>query len=192
MAISLLPFLIVLSSAAVSFGTSDTLDLTLPPTLTESQVATHFKAWANKGTARAFLKAHNELRANFGVKPLRWDRSLARTARHWAYKMHNACSLTHSQSHYGENLFVGQGKWTIKEAVDEWAKEKNNYHWKDNSCNANKMCGHFTQMIWAQTEAVGCAKIHCNATFIFITCDYYPGGNIHGHWPVKNHQKFVH
>ncbi|KAJ1689864.1 hypothetical protein LUZ63_014019 [Rhynchospora breviuscula] len=187
MAMSLLPFLVVLSSVAVSSGS---FIPSLPPQITKSQVAQHFQAWANKGTARTFLKAHNELRAAYGVKPLRWDRGLAKAARHWAYKMHNACSLTHSKSRYGENIFIGEGRWTIKEAVEEWAKEKYYYHWEDNSCNPNKMCGHFKQMIWAETEAVGCAKIRCNATFVFMTCNYYPGGNIHGHWPLANHEQF--
>lgn len=52
------------------------------------------------------------------------------------------------------------------------------------SC-ANKpcnMCGHYTQMVWATTRRVGCAKKQCPRGD-YIVCEYFPGGNVEGLLP---------
>ncbi|KAJ3695711.1 hypothetical protein LUZ60_001088 [Juncus effusus] len=203
--LSLLPLFLIVFFTPL-FATGNTIGSSLPsalnnvttppmPVLATSQpkLTAIDQPKPDKGVARAFLKAHNILRANFGERPLRWDKKLARFARRWAYKMRANCTLTHSPSPYGENLFIGEGHYRIDQAVDEWVKERWSYHWSSNSCNPNEMCGHFTQMIWEGTGRLGCARMKCNnATFTFFTCNYDPPGNYIGRRPILNYQKFVH
>uniref|UniRef100_UPI0037E7259D peptidase inhibitor 16-like n=1 Tax=Semicossyphus pulcher TaxID=241346 RepID=UPI0037E7259D len=65
-----------------------------------------------------------------------------------------------------------------------------NYDFHNNSCDEDKMCGHYTQMVWADTHRVGCAVHHCNdmeglnwGKTYFLVCNYYPTGNYEGERP---------
>ncbi|CAL4071030.1 unnamed protein product, partial [Meganyctiphanes norvegica] len=51
----------------------------------------------------------------------------------------------------------------------------------------HKILGHYTQMVWANTTAIGCGAVHYNTTYegveytnakIYV-CNYGPGGNIY-------------
>jgi pathogenesis-related protein 1 len=66
--------------------------------------------------------------------------------------------------------------------VDVWAGEKDNYDYASNRCAAGKICGHYTQVVWAATERVGCGLAQC-AGLAFgatIVCNYSPAGNSGG------------
>jgi pathogenesis-related protein 1 len=46
------------------------------------------------------------------------------------------------------------------------------------------MCGHYTQLVWADTEAVGCAVArNPTQTYEVWVCNYTPGGNFAGERP---------
>jgi hypothetical protein len=47
------------------------------------------------------------------------------------------------------------------------------------------VCGHYTQLVWANTRRIGCARHNCSGlTFpSSIVCDYGPGGNFGGQSP---------
>lgn len=49
------------------------------------------------------------------------------------------------------------------------------------------VCGHYTQLVWANTRFVGCARWHCSGLRYpsSIVCDYGPGGNINGQRPYQ-------
>jgi uncharacterized protein YkwD len=131
-----------------------------------------------KGIAREFVDAHNELRARYGVPPMKWDRKLARQARRWSNRMRKDCELVHSGHKYGESLFRSHDDWnaTAKEAVFWWGKEESIYDRDTEQCTggrAYKECGHFALMVGKRSTKVGCARAECFKGGVFITCNYY-------------------
>ncbi|XP_068652729.1 pathogenesis-related protein 1C-like [Aristolochia californica] len=131
-----------------------------------------------------FLDGHNNARKAVGVPPLVWEPLLATYARVYSNQRRHDCRLVHSSALvFGENIFWGQGRrWTAKDAVNAWVAEKQYYHHKSNSCSGPD-CSHYTQIVWRNTERVGCAKIICDSGDSFITCEYYPPGNYIGDRP---------
>ncbi|KMT06173.1 hypothetical protein BVRB_7g162460 [Beta vulgaris subsp. vulgaris] len=134
-----------------------------------------------------FLQAHNFVRAKYGVSPLIWDKRLARFARRHASKLVANCSMVHSSGQYGENLFWGKlDHWTPARIVEDWAKESEDFNVKDGKCKKDwTECGHFTQIVWADTIRVGCHRLKCigeNKGYIGI-CNYDPPGNVVEHSP---------
>ncbi|ESN95914.1 hypothetical protein HELRODRAFT_178829 [Helobdella robusta] len=63
--------------------------------------------------------------------------------------------------------------------VNLWNAEKVDYNLASNSCNANKVCGHYTQEVWASSYKVGCGMTQCaNLENLLITvCNYLDVGN---------------
>ncbi|KAI3841349.1 hypothetical protein MKW98_007830 [Papaver atlanticum] len=132
------------------------------------------------------LVSHNAARAVVGVPPLVWEPLLARYARVYSNQRRGDCELIHSPGEgFGENLFWGQGHkyWNATIAVGEWVAEKQWYNYDKNTCLPDKVCTHYTQIVWRSTIRVGCAQIVCDSGDTFITCEYYPPGNYIGSWP---------
>jgi len=85
-------------------------------------------AIASRDTSRqidAFLSAHNDIRLEHGVPPLKWSNSLAAKATFWA----DRCNLKHSDGilgdiNYGENIVAGTGNFTIDDAVASFINDK--------------------------------------------------------------------
>lgn len=77
----------------------------------------------------------------------------------------------------------------IDQGVSGWSSEKNDYALSTNTCASGKVCGHYTQLIWAETTSVGCAIAICsphhdyNAIGYNLACAFGPGGNIGGQRP---------
>lgn len=138
------------------------------------------------GVAHEFLEAHNQLRAKYGVPPLRWSSKLAKYARRWSSLRRFDCVMMHSPSSpYGENVFWGTGSdWRAADAVRSWASERSYFHWRAQACHPGQVCGHFTQLVWNDTEMVGCGRSECFAGGVFITCSYDPPGNWKGEVPL--------
>uniref|UniRef100_A0A5K3FQ23 SCP domain-containing protein n=1 Tax=Mesocestoides corti TaxID=53468 RepID=A0A5K3FQ23_MESCO len=71
-----------------------------------------------------------------------------------------------------------------------WADEFFDYNFSNNLCK--RVCGHYTQMVWATSTEVGCAIKLCDnvypATYSpvhFLVCHYKPWGNIPGEKPYR-------
>jgi uncharacterized protein YkwD len=137
--------------------------------------------------------AHNTVRASVGVAPLTWDSELAAVAQEWAGGCadedapiglidHNPNRSKSYPGYVGENVFGHGGVATPQGAVDTWAAEQANYDYATNGCAAGKVCGHYTQVVWAATERVGCGIAKCDGMFFgaTIVCNYSPGGNTGG------------
>ncbi|GAA6233811.1 peptidase inhibitor 16-like [Lates japonicus] len=114
--------------------------------------------------------------------PLKWDPGLKLIAEGYATK----CIWNHNPEleDTGENLFAGTGPLDLREALEKWFLEHLDYDYQNNSCDEDKMCGHYTQMVWAGTHRVGCAFHLCNnmeglewERVSFLVCNYYPAGN---------------
>ncbi|KAJ0971731.1 hypothetical protein J5N97_019690 [Dioscorea zingiberensis] len=163
--------------------------LSIPPHLPRPLIAaTAALMSARRSTARQFLDAHNLIRANFSEPPLIWDRRLARAARRWSrtIKRDLQCNITHSGGPFGENLFWGSygWDWTPADAVEYWAREAVDYDWASNSCADGKVCGHFTQIVWNETQRIGCGRAECLGVGVVYTCNYDPPGNWLGERPL--------
>lgn len=120
------------------------------------------------------------------MPPLRWSNKLAKYARRWSSKRRIDCLLMHSfASPYGENVFRGTGwDWKAADAVRGWASEASYFDWKAQACYPGHVCGHFTQLVWNDTQLVGCGRAECFFGGVFITCEYEPGGNWKGEAPL--------
>lgn len=145
------------------------------------------------------VAVHNRWRKTVGVPPLSYSPELAASAQEWAnhLKQTNQCRMQHSKpdGKYGENLFWASAvqwsdgkrevqKVSPKKVVADWIGERADYDYKNNSCAKGKMCGHYTQVIWKTTTAVGCAVAVCDDTLEQVwVCRYQPPGNWVGKKP---------
>ncbi len=90
-----------------------------------------------------------------------------------------------SVKNQGENLWMGTaGAFTLAEMVDDWGRERRHFangifpevsttgSWSD--------VGHYTQMVWRNTTAVGCAGRAASDGYYRLVCRYSPAGNIIG------------
>ncbi|XP_037540507.1 peptidase inhibitor 16, partial [Nematolebias whitei] len=116
----------------------------------------------------------------------RWDSSLKLMAEAYAAK----CIWNHNPEleETGENLYAGTGPLDFAQAVEKWFMEHLDYDFQNNTCDEVKMCGHYTQMVWADTHRVGCAFHLCDKMdgldwedrTSFLVCNYFPAGNYEG------------
>uniref|UniRef100_A0A4W3GGJ6 SCP domain-containing protein n=1 Tax=Callorhinchus milii TaxID=7868 RepID=A0A4W3GGJ6_CALMI len=120
----------------------------------------------------------------------KWDYKLERVSKGYAAR----CIWDHNpkRGKSGENLFVSTGTIHAETAVIFWYNEISDYTFDTNSCVPGKMCGHYTQMVWANTTKVGCGNHFCPQLknikmkqANFIVCNYSPVGNLKGSGPYK-------
>jgi pathogenesis-related protein 1 len=153
---------------------------------------------------RGILASHNEVRSKYQQQPLSWSETLAKYAQQWVDHLASTqnCQMIHRPNHgddkfqqiHGENLFWASPEelrngvkklqpLTPKEIVQAWAEEVNFYDYQSNKCKEGQDCGHFTQMVWHESQQVGCAKAICPDKSQLWACNYYPRGNYIGEWP---------
>src|ERR1700685_2839366 len=130
------------------------------------------------------VAAHNSIRTKVGVPPIAWSDQLAQVAQQYANRLMSTGAFEHSKDdRYGENLYeiLGTGAASKPtEVVNAWGAEEGFYKYKNNSCTS--MCGHYTQIVWRDTKAVGCGSAH-DANHEVWVCNYAPFGNIIGEKP---------
>lgn len=139
------------------------------------------------------VAAHNEVRQNASPTPssplpdMVWSDELTALSQEWA----DGCVFEHDQNNqrHGENLYVASWQADGPEAVVSWAEEVADYDYNSNSCTPNRMCGHYTQIVWRDSTEVGCAFKDC--AFVegagfggrLWVCRYNPPGNYVGERP---------
>lgn len=140
---------------------------------------------------KEILDTHNKLRRqeNAGnMKIMSWNGPLATQANKWVelcHFEHGFNKTTGVEGSVGQNLFIASGTGTYTEmakVVNAWYAEKKDYNYNKLSCS--KVCGHYTQVVWADTNLLGCAykhcpkltenngKVHTNAHY--VVCNYLP------------------
>ena len=156
--------------------------LILTPTAVQAQYPYGWSAPSPPSLSQTILQTHNAVRAQVGVAPLIWSSQLAGFAQDWA----NHLAATHSFAHrpgnrYGENLYMISGALASpSDVVAAWAAEARGYNRGTNTC-AN-VCGHYTQIVWRGTHAVGCAVASNGYQQVWV-CEYDPPGNVVGYRP---------
>ncbi|XP_067856098.1 glioma pathogenesis-related protein 1 [Heptranchias perlo] len=154
------------------------------------------------------VKVHNKFRAEVrptasGMLTMTWDEGLAKTARAWS----RTCQFKHnpnlskkgiahpSFNPVGENIFASTGSFNAKHAIKRWYDEVVDYDYSTTSCKPNKVCGHYTQLVWAATYKVGCSVSDCpkgikgsglKGPGVIFVCDYAPAGNYVGASPFSS------
>jgi len=151
------------------------------------------------------VAAHNAWRSQVKVADLQWSDSLAEYAQNWANNLKfRGCEMAHNPNNqnYGENIYWSMEmsstpKQVPKQVVDAWGSEIADYDYASNTCVSGKQCGHYTQVVWANTTHVGCGKATCVSQLLNITlnnyysvrsetvwvCNYNPPGNYNGEKP---------
>lgn len=86
------------------------------------------------------------------------------------------CDFEHSGGPYGENLALGCNE--VTECVELWGDEQEQYDYGDP--DFSEETGHFTQLVWKNTTAVGCGSRLCGTRGWYLVCEYWPRGNVIG------------
>lgn len=146
---------------------------------------------ADDGFEARLLARHNAERAILGIPPLAWDPALAGSARGWADQLAATGGFRHAPenplSPEGENLWAGTpGRFSPEAMVGAWARERRFFkpgRFPDNSTTGRVAdVGHYTQLMWRDTRAVGCALAQ-GAREDVLVCRYSQAGNYEGEVP---------
>ncbi|XP_071958419.1 GLIPR1-like protein 1 [Antedon mediterranea] len=136
------------------------------------------------------LDKHNELRSQVSpeasdMKYMSWDDDLASMAQEWS----DGCVFEHGQptnispfDPVGQNLYSSgasaSNRPNLASATQAWYNEDQYYNYDTRECS--DVCGHYTQVVWADSYALGCGLTFCTNKWI-LTCNYGPAGNYNRH-----------
>ncbi|XP_040839221.1 peptidase inhibitor 16 isoform X2 [Ochotona curzoniae] len=77
-------------------------------------------------------------------------------------------------------------------AMEEWYQEHAYYNLSAATCAQGQVCGHYTQVVWAKTERIGCGTHFCEklegvkeTNIQILVCNYEPPGNVKGKRPYQ-------
>jgi len=135
--------------------------------------------------ARRVLAMHNQERMRLGLAPLSWNMRLSQEAQQWANILVRCGAFEHSQvQDTGENLWMGTaGFYSPEQMVGDFLSERRAFHpgrFPNVSTSGNwSDVGHYTQVIWPQTQDVGCAIARGRGEDVMV-CRYWPAGNVDG------------
>lgn len=143
---------------------------------------------AGNNFAAELLLHHNLERKRLGVPQLAWSQKLAQDSKRWADRLAQIDRMEHAsqaeRGGAGENLWMGSaGMYSASDMVQGFIDERRDFrrgkfpnisrtgNWRD--------VGHYTQVIWRDTQQVGCA-VSRGRTHDFLVCRYWPAGNVYG------------
>jgi hypothetical protein len=152
----------------------------------------------------SILREHNDLRQQVAMgqisgqpgaanmQEMVWDDELARRAQSWA----SQCIYEHDPNRFDDRFSIGQNLAIIWSSaplevgdfpgrVRKWFNEVNIYRWGQ---GWTVRTGHYSQMIWAQTNLVGCGFSYYRKDGRYsklYVCNYGPAGNVAGRLPYQ-------
>ncbi|XP_069792552.1 peptidase inhibitor 16-like [Narcine bancroftii] len=103
---------------------------------------------------KELVNAHNYYRALVldasNMLRMKWDNDLEEIASQYAKK----CIWEHNKNRgqIGENLYAITSTVNLEAAVQKWHSEVIDYTYDTMECTPKKMCGHYTQVVWADSE----------------------------------------
>ena len=125
------------------------------------------------------LAIHNEARDAVGVPPLSWSNQLAADAQAYAETLARTRSFHHAKCNDGENLYWYSASTATpgEDASLSWLEERADYrHGRGWHRNFSEV-GHYTQMIWKDTEQVGIGTAVASDGSTYVVARYHPAGN---------------
>ncbi|XP_006871681.1 PREDICTED: glioma pathogenesis-related protein 1 [Chrysochloris asiatica] len=158
----------------------------------------------NEDFIKDCVTVHNKFRSE--VNPtasnmlyMTWDPALAQTANTWAktcqfkhnVQLHSPGKLHPNFTSLGENIWTGTVSiFSVSSAITSWYNEIQYYDFSTRACK--HVCGHYTQVVWADSYKVGCAVQFCPkvsglekfSNVAHFICNYGPAGN-YPTWPYK-------
>nr|QEE04225.1 venom allergen [Scolopendra mojiangica (nomen nudum)] len=151
----------------------------------------------DKKMKNRIVKHHNELRQKVAkgqergqptasnMKQLRWNDELAANAQRAAER----CVFQHSSDEErtttkygvtGESMYAGTFSNPLKTAVDRWYEEVRDVNPSivdSYDYYPGAVIGHYIQLVWAETEAIGCGYAKSAADGqSYVFCHYAPRG----------------
>uniref|UniRef100_A0A7M4E4Y4 Peptidase inhibitor 16 n=1 Tax=Crocodylus porosus TaxID=8502 RepID=A0A7M4E4Y4_CROPO len=142
---------------------------------------------------RMILQMHNLYRSQVSPPAAdmqNWDPDLGAFAKAYAEK----CIWDHNKDRgrRGENLFIMMEELDLQLAMEDWHGEYQYYNLTTTKCAMGHMCGHYTQVVWANTLRIGCGAHFCETVegieerdMHLLVCNYEPPGNIRGRKPYR-------
>lgn len=135
------------------------------------------------------LGQQNLYRSALQLPPLQWSPALANDALAWARHLAAADKGEHDAAivgKEGENLWWGTANaFSFSDMVNAWGAEKKFYRdgvFPECRMSRSAVVGHYTQLVWRNTTAVGCALVG-NGQHDYLVCRYSPPGNMIGQKP---------
>ncbi|CDS39559.1 GLIPR1 protein 1 [Echinococcus multilocularis] len=94
----------------------------------------------------------------------------------------------------GQNLALSGGsRRNLVAQATGWWNEVAYYTYANNTCASGKVCGHYTQLVWASSGELGCAVQRCDdikpdwpKPIFLMACQYKPPGNYAGEKPYTS------
>lgn len=111
-----------------------------------------------------YVDLHNSYRSGANpqaadMKKMELNFELETLAKEWASR----CVFTHGNppnkldGPIGQNIFMSTNrKDLVTDAIKLFYSEFEHYILNSNSCQPGKVCGHYTQLMWAKSYKVGC------------------------------------
>ena len=133
------------------------------------------------------LDVHNAARTEVGVAPLTWDDALAKEAEAYAQELARRHRFEHDRDRngHGENLYWYSASTStpMSDASKSWYDEIEVYRYRK-CCGPNfSETGHYTQMIWHSTTAIGIGVALSSRGETYVVARYNPTGNWQGECP---------
>ncbi|XP_039264931.2 uncharacterized protein LOC120340676 [Styela clava] len=126
--------------------------------------------------------AHNAYRKAHGVGPLEKDPDLTKEAQHWAEQLTKIGKLEHSDKDgLGENIAYRSGRPFNGFIISKmWYDEVDDYSFSMNKSANGRPVGHFTQIVWKNTEKAGFGVSTAPNGRIYACGNYTSQGNVGG------------
>ena len=134
----------------------------------------------------AILNSTNTYRAEHSAPDVSYNATLAAFAAGYLAGDRD-CLFNHRGGPYGENIAIGCSD--ARGCVQMWGDERDGYDFA--RPGFAEATGHFTQLVWKNTSAVGCGRRFCGGgdggakgdgkgKGWFLVCEYWPRGNVIG------------
>jgi uncharacterized protein YkwD len=134
---------------------------------------------------RIMINLHNKARLEVNVDKITWSNELAAYAQEWTdHLASSGCKMAHrDHGKYGESIYWSSADNGVENVIINWLKEKKFYYGQVLNTSNWYKSGHYTQVVWSESEKIGCGKTKCSSGAVIVFCNYYPRGNYLGEKP---------